>query len=555
MKRQGRILLPRFGRIRLPAALLAAILQRAPVARMAALAAGFAVESPMGAVIRAAAASLAALGAVDSVAGATTYTLTTGSPAHPSPYTVAAGSQMAAVIFQLVPSPSNAPGSWTVSGTFPPGLMFGVPGDFITSDGTVNEPYPAFFGTPTTPGSYPMTLEAFEYTEAGGLTSGTFGYEIDVVPANANPPPVFTTQPVSATVTGGTVALYADASNAPSYQWSLNGSPVPNATDPILLITDAAASAGTYTCAATNPGGSATSNPATVTLTSTTDIGRLVNISCRAEVGTGGNVLISGFVVGGAGTSGTEPLLIRASGPALAAAPFNVAGTLSDPELELDQSNPNGTSTLLVTNNGWGGNSTIASTAAAVGAFSWNNPSSHDAAILDSLDGPYTAQVSGQSGDTGVALAEVYDATPSYTAASPRLINISARVQVGTGGNVLIAGFVIGGTTSRTVLIRASGPALAAAPFNVSGTLPDPELALNQSNANGTSTLLASDDGWGGRSEIVSTASAVGAFPWGNPGSADSALLVTLPPGAYTAQVSGASGDTGVALIEVYEVP
>jgi hypothetical protein len=398
-----------------------------------------------------------------------------------------------------------------------------------------------------------MTIEAFEYTQAGGLASGTFSYEIDVMPATTSPPPAFTTQPISVAVTGGTVALYASASNSPSYQWSLNGSPVPNATDPILLIGNAASSAGTYTCAATNSGGSATSNPATVSITSTTNIGRLVNISCRAQVGTGANVLIAGFVVGGAGTAGTEPLLIRASGPALVQ--FGVAGTLPDPELQLFQSNPNGTSTLLLSNEGWGGNAMISSTAEAVGAFPWNNPSSHDAALLDSLDGAYTAQISGQGGDSGVALAEVYDATPAgaYTPASPRLVNISARVQVGTGGNVLIAGFVIGGSTSRTVLIRASGPALA--PFGVTGTLPDPALALNLSNANGTSTLLASDDGWGGRSEITSAAASVGAFPWGNPASGDSALLVTLPPGGYTAQVSGQSGDTGVALVEIYEVP
>jgi hypothetical protein len=54
---------------------------------------------------------------------------------------------------------------------------------------------------------------------------------------------------------------------------------------------------------------------------------------------------------------------------------------------------------------------------------------------------------------------------------------------------------------------------------------------------------------------IVSAAANVGAFPWTNTSSNDSAILATLPPGGYTAQVSGASGDTGVALVEVYEVP
>jgi len=190
------------------------------------------------------------------------------------------------------------------------------------------------------------------------------------------------------------------------------------------------------------------------------------------------------------------------------------------------------------------------STAASVGAFAWANPTSHDSALLENLNGGYTAQIAGQSGDTGDALAEVYDATPAgtYTPSNPRLINISARVQVGTGANILFAGFVIGGTTSRTVLIRASGPALI--PLGVTGTLPDPELQLYQGN-----TLLGTNTGWGGDAEITSAAASVGAFTWTNPSSNDSAILVTLPPGGYTAQVSGASGDTGDALVEVYEVP
>ena len=93
-----------------------------------------------------------------------------------------------------------------------------------------------------------------------------------------------------------------------------------------------------------------------------------------------------------------------------------------------------------------------------------------------------------------------------------------------------------------------SGPALI--PYGVTGTLPDPELGLYSG-----STLLGSNTGWGGNSEIVNAAATLGAATWTNPSSNDSALLVTLPPGAYTAQVSGASGDTGVALVEVYEYP
>jgi len=276
---------------------------------------------------------------------------------------------------------------------------------------------------------------------------------------------------------------------------------------------------------------------------------RLINLSCRAQVGTGSSVLITGFVVGGQGTAGSEPLVIRGSGPALI--PFGVSGTLPDPELQLYSTTSGGS--LLATNTSWGGAPAISSAAAAVGAFAWANPSSHDVALLPNLGpGPYTANLYEESGDTGVALTEVYDATPagSVGPSSPRLINISARSQVGTGASILIAGFVIGGSTPKTVLIRASGPALV--PFGLTGTLSDPELAVYGSASGSTS--LATNTGWGADPQIETAAAWVGAFSWGSTATPDSAIIITLPPGAYTAQVSGASGDTGTALVEVYEV-
>jgi hypothetical protein len=276
---------------------------------------------------------------------------------------------------------------------------------------------------------------------------------------------------------------------------------------------------------------------------------RLINLSCRAQVGTGANLLIAGFVVGGTGTPAQVPLLLRASGPALA--PFQVPGILQNPELQLYATGSG--AGLLATNAGWGGSSATSNEAAALGAFAWADPSSHDAALLETLPpGSYTANIVGEAGDTGVALAEVYDATPSssFTASSPRLTNLSARAQVGTGGDLLIAGFVIGGSTPKTVLIRASGPALAQ--FGVPGTLTDPELVVYGSGPG--SGPIATNTGWKASPDIETAAARAGAFPWGGSPTPDSALLITLPPGAYTAQVTGASGDGGVALIEVYEV-
>jgi hypothetical protein len=577
----------RCGWINLSTTTLIALLQRTPVLRVAAAADEFVAASPVGTALKAAAAAAISLGAIDSMAGATLLATTlTPAPSGALPnLDTTVGVAITPLGFTITNSINIA--SWTVSGNIPPGLHFttvedsGIdltgPGNLdATTSGTPSSIYssgtsgnntttPVLVGTPTAAGTYTFMLQGFaEPNETGGAgiagfvgtgISAVFPFTVVVTAATTAPTPppttpatsgpVFTAQPISVSVTGGTVALSAMASNTPTYQWMLNGAtPVPGATGPVLEFADAAADVGSYTCVATNAAGSATSNPATISLASTMDVGRLVNISCRAQVGTGSSILIAGFVVGGQGTSGGEPLLIRGSGPALTA--FGVTGTLPDPELQIFSG-----STLAGTNNGWAGSSMIASAASAVGAFPWTSPSSHDSALLENLpSGPYTAQISGQSNDTGVSLAEIYDETPAgtYTPASPRLVNISARVQVGSGSNVLIAGFVIGGSTARTVLIRASGPALV--PFGVTGTLPDPQLGLYSG-----STALDTSNGWGGNAAVATTAAAVGAFPWSNPSSNDSAILVTLPPGAYTAQVSGASGDTGVALVEIYEVP
>jgi len=365
-----------------------------------------------------------------------------------------------------------------------------------------------------------------------------FSVEVDGTVTTSAAEPIEGRQPRLSQV-GGIVPTVSASAN--TFQWYFNGVPVQGATSTSLVVSGATyASQGLYSCVVANTAGSTATGQAQLTVTSTLEPGRLVNISTRGLVKAGDALMIAGFVTMGASD---EPLLIRASGPALDA--LGVAGSLADPELTLI-----GGGSSLGSNAGWGGGSLIANEAASVGAFPWGTAGSADSAIATSLPaGAYTANVAGVSGDSGIALVEVYDATQSslVSPSSTQLVNISTRGFVGTGANVMIAGFVIEGSTAETVLIRASGPALI--PFSIAGTLPDPSITLNTGQ-----TSLLTNTGWNGDPNIAMVAKSLGAFSWGTAATPDSALLVTLPPGNYTVTVSGASGDTGIALVEVYAV-
>jgi hypothetical protein len=368
--------------------------------------------------------------------------------------------------------------------------------------------------------------------------------------------PTFTTQPVApaGTHAGSPASITTTASIAGGgvlkYQWYFNDAMIAGATSATLLLPSSQGSdAGSYHVIATGPGGSVVSTSTTLAvMASATNTARLVNLAVRATAGSGDRVLFMGFAVGGGGTAGSKDLLVRGIGPALA--PFGVTGTLADPKVEIFT----GTN-LLDENDNWSGNVRVASVTPTVGAFALEPVTSKDAALVTTrMAGSYTAQVSGTGTAPGVVLAEIYDATPTsaFTVSTPRLINVSARTQVGTGNDILIAGFVIGGTSAKAVLLRAIGPTLGT--FGVTGVLADPKLELFQG---GAADAISTNDNWGAATnaaQIKSAAVSVGAFELALE-SRDAVLLVTLPPGSYTAKVSGVNNGTGFALVEVYEVP
>jgi hypothetical protein len=387
-------------------------------------------------------------------------------------------------------------------------------------------------------------------TQAAQMTVANVGFR-------ASQTPVVRTAPVTQTVTAGqTIALTAEAGGRGpfTYQWRSNGVPIAEATGSTFTLSNVqSTNAGVYDVVITNATGSVVSAAASVTVNSPSNVGRLINLSILTSVTASDPFFTVGTVIGGAGTSGSKPLLVRAAGPSLTA--FGVDGALSDPKLDLFSGQ-----TVIGTNDDWGGTAALSSAFSQVGAFAYAASNSKDAALSNAAlaSGAYTIQVSGAAGASGTVIAELYDATASgaFTATTPRLINVSVLKQI-SAGTTVTAGFVIGGTTSQTVLIRAVGPTLGTAPFNVSGVMADPKLDLFSGQ-----TVIKSNDDWGtpiGTDSATSTQMSaaftqVGAFALGA-NSKDAAILVTLQPGSYTAQVNGVGGTAGLALVEVYEVP
>jgi Cysteine-rich secretory protein family len=249
---------------------------------------------------------------------------------------------------------------------------------------------------------------------------------------------------------------------------------------------------------------------------------RLANISTRAVVGTGANVLIGGFIITG---TQSKKVIVRGIGPSLP-----LPGKMLNPMLELHDS----TGAVIAANDNWGQNANSAEIVDS--GVAPTNP--HESAVLMSLaPGSYTAVLSGVNQTTGTAVVEVYDLDG---AADSKLANISTRAFVQGGDNVLIGGLIVVGQTAADAIVRAIGPSLT-----VPGAMADPTLELRDANG----VLLASNDNW--RSTQQTAIIATGVAPTND---AEAAIVTTFSPGSYTAIVRGVNGTTGVAVVEVYQL-
>lgn len=356
-----------------------------------------------------------------------------------------------------------------------------------------------------------------------------------------------------------TLAYSASGSNF-TYTWTfkpaegterelLNGDGEPWTQPTFSLFSTQPSDSGTYTVTARNAAGATTTSAAQVTVAPVSTANALLaNLSSRGRAGSGADTFIVGFVV-----TGTTPkqVLVRAVGPTLASQ--GVARPLADPRLTLYQF-VNGVSTRVGENDDWSANSSAAQTlrtaAQRLGAFALPD-GSKDAALLVTLDpGVYMAHADSKGAPAGIALVEAYDADGSLAQSLPRrLLNLSTRSFTGAGEELLIAGFVVSGTTPKQVLLRAIGPGLTAR--GVPDVNPDPYLNLYRG-----SVRIADNDDWyySNQRDILPAAfRKVGTSPL-EAESYDSALLITLPPGVYSATVAGRSGETGAVLLEVFEV-
>jgi hypothetical protein len=287
------------------------------------------------------------------------------------------------------------------------------------------------------------------------------------------------------------------------------------------------------------PGGTATPTPGpgasptpTPTPTPMPTAAQAVNLSTRLRVRSGDNVGIGGFIITG---SGAKQVLLRAIGPSLTSS--GVVDPLPDPVLELHGQN----SFTTITNDNWRDDPAQEQLIKNSGIPPTNDLESAIYVIL--APGAYTAVVKGKDNGEGIGLVEIYDLNPD---ASSKLANISTRALVGTGDNIVIAGFMLGQHNGNNRLaVRGLGPSLTAA--GIVNPLANPILELR----NGNGTLLVANNDW---QDDPAQASALTTAGLALPNQLEAGMVATLPPGLYTALLAGLNNGTGIALVEIYDL-
>jgi sugar lactone lactonase YvrE len=364
---------------------------------------------------------------------------------------------------------------------------------------------------------------ALNGTEYECVVSNSQG-SVTTAPATLNvtaevviPPPSISTQPVSQTVNAGSgviLSVVASGSSALSYQWYFNGSPAAGATGATLSFSNVtAANGGAYSVVVTDSSGNRTTSDS-VTLTVSTVAGSAIATQPMSQtIATGSTVV---FTVGANG-SVQSSLAVPAGETAKLSSGTTYQWQFNGANLT-DGSGISGSAGPQLVIQGAG----VANTG--------------DYACIVTTGG-----VASTSNSASLLVGSV--SSPGY------LINLSARGFVGTGNGVLIGGFYIVGSTSRTVLVQALGPALSGE--GVSGVLQHPALTIH----NATGATIYSNTGWGSSQLLLNAAAAAYANPVLLANSGDSEVLLTLPPGGYTAEISGADGGTGVALCAMYQLP
>jgi len=262
-----------------------------------------------------------------------------------------------------------------------------------------------------------------------------------------------------------------------------------------------------------------------------TTLPRAVNLSTRARVGTGNDVLIGGFIIGG---DGPKTVVVTGAGPSLQSA--GVASPLPNPRLTIVRQSP--AATVIATNDDW----QDGPDAARIADAGFGPADSREPAVMLTLQpGAYTAILEDAGGATGAGVVGVFEVDHPEVP----LIDIATRGNVLGGDDVLIGGFVIQGDAPRTVVITATGPSLFTA--GITNPLQNPALTLVRSS---DQSIIATNAGW----QNAANAAEIEQAGFAPADMRESAIMATLAPGAYTAIASGVSGTTGVAVVAVYEI-